>query len=395
MNMPTAFAPAERAVLDEIRRQYEKLASVPLLADVLDAVPQITLILNEQRQIVFANRSFAELVLRETGQPATAEGCPYATALGQRPGEALGCLRAHDAEGGCGTSPFCRTCGAVQAILNCQAGQEDVQECRMTRGCDEQHAEVLDLRVWARPLTVGGETFTIFSAQDISNEKRRQALERIFFHDVLNTASSVQGLAELLHQPNLTPEVLEEYVGMMEETSGELVEEIQSQRALAAAERGDLQVSVQAVHPEELLRGVAGRFRGWTAAQGQQIELRLEALLPEFRTDPVLLRRVLVNLTKNALEASGPGAVVTLGVQAHQGRLCFTVHNRAVMPPEVRMQIFSRSFSTKGDGRGLGTYSIKLITETYLKGAVTFVSDAQHGTCFTICFPLAGLEEVQ
>jgi len=63
------------------------------------------------------------------------------------------------------------------------------------------------------------------------------------------------------------------------------------------------------------------------------------------------------------------------------------VHNAAVMLPTVQLQIFSRSFSTKGNGRGLGTYSIKLISEKYLRGHVAFVSNANEGTQFTVRYP--------
>ena len=63
------------------------------------------------------------------------------------------------------------------------------------------------------------------------------------------------------------------------------------------------------------------------------------------------------------------------------------MHNAAVMPPEVQRQVFARSFSTKGSGRGLGTYSIKLISEKYLRGRVAFDSDTLQGTRFTVCFP--------
>jgi signal transduction histidine kinase len=44
--------------------------------------------------------------------------------------------------------------------------------------------------------------------------------------------------------------------------------------------------------------------------------------------------------------------------------------------------VFQRSFSTKGTGRGLGTYSIKLLTERYLGGRVWFESAEGHGTTF-------------
>jgi sensor histidine kinase regulating citrate/malate metabolism len=49
--------------------------------------------------------------------------------------------------------------------------------------------------------------------------------------------------------------------------------------------------------------------------------------------------------------------------------------------------MYTRSFSTKGSGHGLGTYSIKLITEKYLQGRVSFVSNREEGTRFTVQYP--------
>jgi signal transduction histidine kinase len=63
------------------------------------------------------------------------------------------------------------------------------------------------------------------------------------------------------------------------------------------------------------------------------------------------------------------------------------VHNPAYIPRNVQIQLFLRSFSTKGAGRGLGTYSLKLLGERYLGGHVSFVSDEQEGTVFTLTVP--------
>ena len=57
------------------------------------------------------------------------------------------------------------------------------------------------------------------------------------------------------------------------------------------------------------------------------------------------------------------------------------------MTEAVRHQIFQRSFSTKGPGRGLGTYSVKLFTEQYLKGKVGFESLEGKGTTFFVSLP--------
>lgn len=58
------------------------------------------------------------------------------------------------------------------------------------------------------------------------------------------------------------------------------------------------------------------------------------------------------------------------------------------MPYDVQLQVFQRSFSTKGIGRGLGTYSIRLLSERYLSGRVSFTSTPEAGTTFYAWYPL-------
>ena len=99
---------------------------------------------------------------------------------------------------------------------------------------------------------------------------------------------------------------------------------------------------------------------------------------------------VLGNLTKNALEATEAGETVTLSAAEEGDDIAFTVHNPAVMPPDIQKQIFQRSFSTKGGtGRGIGTHSVKLLTERYLKGTVSFTSQESAGTEFCVTIPVS------
>lgn len=396
MSMTTAFAPAERASQDEVRRQHEMFSALPFVGEFFDAAPNMAMVLNEQRQIVLANRAVAEILgLQEDGELLGKSSDEvfsgsFADILGCRPGEAIGCIRAGLTEGGCGTTPFCRTCGAVHSILNSQQLDAlDIQECRLIRGEPGVDESVMDLRVWARPIEVAGEVFTIFSLVDISHEKRRQALERIFFHDVLNAAACVKGLAEMMFQPGMTEAENKEMALMIAESAGQLLEEIGAQQVLSAAESGDLKPAVRAVHSLDVLTQVIRLLHSNSIAKDKKIVLMADSVAVIFFTDPVLLRRVLTNLVKNALEASALGGVVTLGSYPEGGVICFTVHNAGVMSQDVQKQIFSRAFSTKGVGRGLGTYSIKLISEKYLRGRVAFISDAQAGTRFTVSYPEA------
>ena len=59
------------------------------------------------------------------------------------------------------------------------------------------------------------------------------------------------------------------------------------------------------------------------------------------------------------------------------------------MPADAQLQVFQRSFSTKGDGRGLGTYGSRLLTERYLGGEIGFESTESTGTTFRVSLPPA------
>jgi len=68
--------------------------------------------------------------------------------------------------------------------------------------------------------------------------------------------------------------------------------------------------------------------------------------------------------------------------------ICFWVQNNQFISFNARHQIFNRSFSTKGEGRGIGTYSMKLLAEKYLKGNVRFTTSSEKGTTFSLTVPL-------
>ena len=94
-------------------------------------------------------------------------------------------------------------------------------------------------------------------------------------------------------------------------------------------------------------------------------------------------------MLKNAIEASSEGQAVTLSCDSEDEVISVNVHNAAAIAHEAQLQIFNRSFSTKeGVGRGIGTYSMKLLGEEYLKGCVSFTSTADTGTTFTLTLPL-------
>ena len=369
--LPTQFAPAERASAADLLRQSRYFADAPsLLSHFLNAVPDILTVLNRERQIVFANQRLLTFL-----------GVTLEDVLGLRPGEAVNCAHAFDTECGCGTTEFCSTCGAAQAILACQQGQVRTQECRII----QRHNEgVLDLKVWATPLEVESELFTIFSLTDISHEKRRQALERIFFHDVMNTATVLLSSTYLLQEEQRDGQDM--LIDLISTNVEKIVEEIETQRQLTQAENDELPVKPILIVMSAFLQGLAAGYSHHPIGLGRHLRIEVGAEGITLVSDPILLRRVIENMIKNALEACQPGQTVTLGCERRADRVEVWVHNPNPIPRKVQLQIFQRSYSTKGTGRGLGTYSMKLLGERYLKGTVTFTSGAE-GTTFRISCP--------
>lgn len=229
--------------------------NVPLVKDLLDAAPEIFLILNEQRQAVYSNRTLLDVL--HVAEDEFENGLQL--------GELLKCIHAGESMSGCGTTEFCRTCGAVRAIMSALNGRRDVQECRVIR----EDGTALDLEVTATPLYVQDRRFTAFSARDISHEKRRHALEHVFFHDLLNTASGVVGFAELL--VTAPAEESGEYITHLYQLANRLIDEIRSQKALLDAENDLLEIVVSPIASVELLTQVAQEYAHPDLAQGRRI----------------------------------------------------------------------------------------------------------------------------
>lgn len=369
--IPAEFVPADRASEESLMRQAEYFTNLPPVCRIIDSIPDLLLVLNYHRQVIFSNKK-NRLIPNHL----------HNSIIGKHPGEVFDCIHALTGIRGCGASEFCRTCGAAKAIINSNSGRTDYQECRIIQ---KSTGEALDLRIKTVPFEHEGESFTFFTVSDISDEKRRRALERIFYHDVLNTAGGIQGFAQLFKMS--TPEEIEELKDVMLELSERLVEEIIAQKDLTAAENNELSPEIAPVDVKKFLNTMLNLYTNHKNAYGKTIRIKPGSSDVVINTDPVLLRRVVGNMIKNALEASYSDQVIELSSELMNDQVNISVHNPGVIPSDVQLQIFQRSFSTKGQDRGLGTYSMKLLTEKYLNGKAGFTSTIERGTVFTIQLP--------
>lgn len=369
----TQFAPAARLTDEEIFRQAAEISKQNILPDLFNIIPYILLVLNKQRQIIYSNYVLFDAL-----------GVSPEKVLGLRPGEVLDCLHAGERPGGCGTTESCSVCGAVLAILEAQKNKKAVsRECLLTAQSDSG-PKCFELAVYAVPVGVVSDEYTLFIVRDISAEKRRQVFEQIFFHDLLNTSGAVKGFVEIMQETGDLKEV-RELSGYASETVDILIDEINSQKELIAAENGKLTLNLSSFSAQALLTGMAAFYRKNDPALAPiRLHCREDVVLT---SDLVLVRRIVNNMLKNALEASERDAV-SLWAEKKEDYVEFRVHNNQYIPREAQLQLFKRSYSSKGSGRGLGTYSMKLLGERYLGGYVSFQSATDTGTTFIFGLPI-------
>ena len=370
---------AERSSSETLARQARIFAESPA-AGILDRLPVSVAVFNTARQIVYSNARFREML---------PDGNIARDALGQRLGEALHCLGAELAPGGCGMSEMCRHCGAAQSMAAVLSGREAAEgECRLHKH-DGPRTGSLDFNVQVWTMPQAGEMFHAAVLTDSRAEKRLALMERIFYHDVLNLVSGMRGICELLRQTQEPGGPRGSEVDLLVFTAERITELINAQRDFSLAERGDYEVTSVKLRSLPLLEDLAGIMRQETSARGKTLAVDIHGADVAFLSDRKLVTRILVNMLKNALEATPRGATVTAGSALESGTVRFWVRNPGEIPPEARSQIFRRTFSTKGKGRGLGTYSMKLFAENYLEGEVEFATDARDGTEFSLRLPLA------
>lgn len=108
----------------------------------------------------------------------------------------------------------------------------------------------------------------------------------------------------------------------------------------------------------------------------------------ETHVDQAQMYQVLLNLIKNAIEASPTGAEITTLLRREAGRLILEITNAGEAPGEqVLRKAFEPFFTTKPKGTGLGLGLVKRVVEEH-GGRVTLTGNNGTGARLTLSLPL-------
>ena len=130
---------------------------------------------------------------------------------------------------------------------------------------------------------------------------------------------------------------------------------------------------------------------------GTRVEIQLPQPAPRVRCDRTMVEQVLLNLTRNGIQAMAaatpPAArVLQLRVQhTHARWVAFTVQDAGPgIPPEVAPRLFTPFYTTRSEGMGLGLSLCRTVVEQH-GGALDFEPASGGGTVFRFTLPAARL----
>ena len=371
--MKTYFAPPERTGEEALAEEIALVAASPVMTGIMNSVGGLLAILDLHRQVVAVNDSFISAL----------GNANLVDVLGLRLGEMVGCVHSHRMEAGCGTSEYCSTCGAVIAMVTAIESDQPVERTCIVSVARQGEVEDLVLRVRCQPVTVEGRRFLLVFLQDITKEQQKAALERVFYHDISNMLTALVGASDMMAQADERP-----LVQTINRVSHHLLKEVAIQRCLSQDTIGNYQPSWKKVQLVEIVGGVRDFFNHHSQLYEKTIEYPRNCPDLAIVTDLSLLLRIIGNMLINALEATEMGSAVRFTIRDVKDMVEFRVWNCQAIPRQFALRVFQRNFSTKArEGRGLGTYSMKLFGEKILGGRVWFESEEGCGTTFIVAHP--------
>lgn len=346
-----------------------------------DNLPYQIIVVNSQKEVVFGNNTFAQLYDIQNLNDV----------LGLKPGEILHCENSSIGPDGCGSSHECNFCGINHTFFKAKLSNRREKGNGQLTYIQNKKKKLLQYEITVVPIEFEGKQFYLFTLLDISKSKESETFQRLFFHDLLNISGSLQGLFSLMIK---RPEYLQktEVINLAYEMCLQLSDEILKQKEILFAEKGELIISKESIQLQELILHCIHSIKQNKVAKGKKIQFLDTAQNVSIKTDETLLRRIILNLIKNALEAEKTNETITIGVKKSNSVIIW-VHNNTEIVEEIKDYIFKKSYSTKGKGRGLGTYSIKLFAEEFLGADVSFESTKKDGTTFYISFPLSQVDK--
>jgi signal transduction histidine kinase len=232
-------------------------------------------------------------------------------------------------------------------------------------------------------------------------EELRDRLIHLLVHDLKGPLTSLLLGADLLisHEGDPVEEKHWELLRRMRQQIEYLTDMVQSLLDIARMEEGQLPLRVEALEAGDLVGNAAAELGVLYASKGVSLHAQVPSGLPPVHGDRRLLKRVLLNLLKNALDHTPVRGQVTVGVQPESTEsLAIWVQDTGVgIPRAFHEKIFEKFGQVEvretheRRGTGLGLTFCRLAVEAH-GGRIWVESEEGKGSRFAFTVPSARAE---
>ena len=290
-----------------------------------------------------------------------------------------------------------------QVIRRAGAGRAEpaAQEIALVRDGREVHLAAAATRLHAEASVPAGVVLVFDDVTPLIRTQRVAAwrdVARRLAHEIKNPLTPIQLSAERLRRQFSTAPPNAR--ALIDECTSTIVTEVDSLKALVDEFAQFARMPAPKTVPTDLnavLADTLGLYRG--LFREISLEPRFADGLPLVRIDAEQVRRVIINLIDNAVEALGgaaagprpdgqaPAIEVATAHDPGNGVVRITVSdNGPGIPPEDREKLFLPYYSTKRRGSGLGLAIVRRIIAEH-GGAIDAADNVPSGTVFTIELP--------
>ena len=209
-------------------------------------------------------------------------------------------------------------------------------------------------------------------------------------HEIKNPLTPMKlNIQHLKRQLKTNQVSIEELKPKIEHITQNLIDQIQSLNNIASdfsKFSQPLEKDFTNVEINEILRSIKDHYQ---SDDNISIQTKLPGHKIEVSGVADELRRVFINITKNAFEAMPEGGQITIQSYIKKGSAFVQIEDDGIgISEEDKPKIFVPNFSTKSSGTGLGLAICKKVIEAH-EGNISFVSIEGKGTTFVIKLPLA------
>jgi two-component system sensor histidine kinase HydH len=207
-------------------------------------------------------------------------------------------------------------------------------------------------------------------------------------HELKNPLASIKGLAALVRKDlsGQTAERMDVLRREVDRLQGILEEFLSYSRPL-------IPIDEERVDLAELVREVIELHEG--IARQADVRLRATADQVHLRCDPRKIKRVLINLVQNAIEASPKGGEVVIEIaRDHEGARIEVRDEGSGISSEAAAKLFQVGFTTKDEGTGIGLALARGLARQHGGELTLERRDGARGCVATLTLPSAPVSAV-